>query len=312
MNTPTVEILLAVYNGELFLPRQLASIAAQTYQDWVILARDDGSTDKSLAILNEFAVRYPGKIIIIPAEKNLGVIGNFDALINSSTAPYLSFCDQDDIWDPDKLENSLNVMHEMEKGLPAEYPLLVHSDLRLVDDHNRLIHPSYWNYTRIYPKSTTGLNRLLTQNVVTGCSMLCNRALALLASPLPPECLMHDWWIALVAAGMGKIAVIDKQTISYRQHTTNALGAIKFGTAEHIRLAMQRMEELSQKKLNQARVFQNRYTHLLSVNDQAVINAYLGLNSMGFLRSRWNILKYGLRKQGILRQMAVLAFAKQP
>ncbi|MFA6917103.1 MAG: glycosyltransferase family 2 protein [Parachlamydiales bacterium] len=312
MSQPSIEILLAVYNGGLFLPRQLASIAAQTYPNWTILARDDGSTDDSMAILEEFAIRHPGKMKIIRSNKNLGVIGNFDALIQASSAPYLSFCDQDDIWDFDKLEISLQKMQEMEKGLPKEIPLLVHSDLRLADDHNRLIHPSYWNFTRIFPSKTTTLNRLLAQNVVTGCAMFCNRALVMQASPLPKEALMHDWWIALVAAGIGKIGVIDKQTLSYRQHENNTLGAIKFGTMEHIRASMDRIKELSEKKQLQAKTFKQRYYNLLNPKDQEVLDIYLSLNTMGFIRSRWNILRHGLWKQGLLRQLAALAYVKQP
>lgn len=312
MDSPAVDILLAVYNGSAYLSRQLASIAAQTHQNWTILARDDGSTDNSVEILRTFAKEHPGKLKLIPTEKNVGVVGNFGALMQASTAPYASFCDQDDVWDPRKLEICLELMQAMEKGLPKEYPLLVHTDLRLVDEEEKLIAPSFWKFTRLYPARTKTLNRLLAQNVVTGCTLFCNRALLLLSLPIPTQALMHDWWIALVAAGMGKIGFIEQQTISYRQHGKNTLGAVKFGSWAHLRRAWERFHEMSAKKRAQAEVFRLKYATLLDEQDRQVVLAYASLSSMGFFRSRWNALRYGFFKQGLLRNIAAFVLLKQP
>ncbi len=307
-----IDILLATYNGEKYLPEQLQSIERQSYPNWRLIARDDCSKDTTSLILQDFAKRHPNKVLLLPTTQNLGVVGNFSAAMEASTAPYAALCDQDDVWDCDKLSIMLTAIQELEKQHSAETPLLVHSDLRLVTSDLKPIASSFWRYTHLYPQETTTLNRLLAQNVVTGCALLCNRALLQFATPLPRETLMHDWWLALTASALGKIGVIDRQTLNYRQHGKNTLGAIKFCSPTHIRLALKRIFDLSSKKNLQAKVFLDRFSKQLSLDSRATLQTYLALKQMPAWKSRWVAWSNGFHKQGFLRQLCAFFLLKQP
>ena len=112
----TIDILLATYNGETFLDEQLDSIAAQAHGDWRLIARDDGSSDRTPEILEAFRMRHPGKVVVLEdGDGNLGLVQNFSRLMAHSDAPYAAFCDQDDVWMPEKLALSLAKMRELEQ-----------------------------------------------------------------------------------------------------------------------------------------------------------------------------------------------------
>lgn len=222
----TIDILLATYNGAAYLDEQLASIEAQTYSNWRLFARDDGSTDRTPEILAAFQARHPEKVTIVRDEDgNVGLVRNFSRLMEVSTAPYAAFCDQDDVWLPEKLSVSLERMRELEAEHGADKPLLVFTDLTVVDEGLKVIHPSFWRYQSLKPERCNELNRLLLQNVVTGCTTLMSRSLVEKAVPIPKSAVVHDWWVALVSAGFGRAASVPRSTVLYRQHAKNLIGA---------------------------------------------------------------------------------------
>ena len=217
-----IEVLLATFNGARFLPRQLDSILAQTHPPTTILARDDGSTDATPQILADYAARHPTRIAILETlNPNPGAKGNFLTLLQHSTAPYVAFADQDDVWLPEKLARQLTAL----QTLPAAKPALCFSDLRIVDQNLCTLHPSFWQHERHNPAAAVHLNRLLLQNVVVGCTALLNRSLATLACHMPPEAHMHDWWTALLACAFGRSTWLAEPTVLYRQHSANVFGA---------------------------------------------------------------------------------------
>ena len=221
-----IDILLATYNGAAFLSEQLDSIEAQTHENWRLIARDDGSADDTLKILEAFRVRHPGKVVVVrDGDGNLGVGTNFSRLMERSDAPYAAFCDQDDVWIPEKLEISLAKMRELEQEHGAELPLLVFTNLTVVDEDLSVIHPSFWKYANLRPQRCNALNRLLLQNVVTGCTTLMNRPLVRKSVPIPEQAVVHDWWVALVVALFGTAGYIAQPTVLYRQHPQNLIGA---------------------------------------------------------------------------------------
>jgi len=192
-----IDILLATYNGAAFLEAQLESVVAQTHGDWRLIARDDGSTDRTPEILSAFQARHPGKVeILADGDGNLGLVRNFSRLLEHSDAPYAAFCDQDDVWIPEKLELSLAKMRELEREHGGDVPLLVFTDLEVVDEGLRVIDSSFWKYQKLDPKGGRCFSRLLVMNVVTGCSALANRSLARIAAPVPSQARVHDWWMA--------------------------------------------------------------------------------------------------------------------
>lgn len=228
MTTAAIEVVLPSFNGALFLEEQLQSIHAQTLRPLRVLLRDDGSSDGTLQLLDRMQQRYGSWLQLLPADGNLGCTANVNALLEASEAPYVALADQDDIWLPHKLEASLAELQLLEQRLSPQTPLLVHSDLQLADAHGRPLPKRYWQTQRLDP-TRTGLRDLLLTNVVTGCTVLANRALLREALPIPPEALMHDWWLALIAAARGAIGVLPEPTLLYRQHSHNVLGASGLG-----------------------------------------------------------------------------------
>ena len=222
----TVDILLSAYNGGLYLPEQLRSLQAQTHRDWRLWVRDDGSTDNTRELV-ESASADDERIWLLPdTGARRGAKGGFSWLLEriSDDARYIMFCDQDDVWLSGKIEKTLDAMRAAEADQDPNCPILVHSDLHVADAQLALIADSLWRYQGISPKAT-GLDALCIRNVVTGCTAMINRPLRDRAVPIPAEAIMHDWWLALVASGLGRIVHLPTPTLLYRQHRTNTVGA---------------------------------------------------------------------------------------
>ena len=225
---PWVDVLLASYNGMRYLPQQLQSLQEQTLPRFRLLVSDDGSQDGTQALLQQWAQRLGPRMRVLhnPAPGR-GVARHFEFLMQTSladaAAPYIAFCDQDDVWQPDKLQRLLARLQQLEQQQGADRPCLVHCDLAVVDAALAPIHPSFVRHQHFDPAH--GSDRaLLSINQVTGCAMLINRALLQQALPLPDAAVMHDWWCALLAAGGGR-AFVDAPLVLYRQHGANQLGA---------------------------------------------------------------------------------------
>lgn len=224
-----VEILLATYNGERYIREQLDSILNQDYTDWIIRACDDASTDGTYEILLEYKERFPNKFIVEKRQTGFGSAKlNFAHLIKESVCDYVMCCDQDDVWLTNKISLTLQVMKENEE---AGLPVLVHTDLKVVDAKLQVLSDSFFVHSN-YNKNPL-YKDLLIQNHVTGCTMMMNRALVDLMNLQNnyEDILMHDWLAAIVAAGVGKVVFVDWPTMLYRQHEVNSVGAKKYGFA---------------------------------------------------------------------------------
>ena len=307
-----IDILLATYNGARYLHRQIDSLLAQTYTDWRLLVSDDDSQDATPAIIADYIRKYPSKIALAPSSgQRGGAAANFSWLLSQAGAAYIMFCDQDDVWLPEKIAVTLAQLKEMENNYGKNVPLLVHTDLQVVDHQLQIMAESFWRYQNLCPKCGKHLGRLLVQNAVTGCTMMINRSLKNLALPVPANVLMHDWWLALVAAALGQISYLRHPTILYRQHSSNDTGARAwncsyvwkklcrpFDTTEfrrHLTLTQQ-----------QARCLWNRYEQRMSAKNRAVLQAYIQLPAKNFLARRIAICRYGLWKMGTVRNIAML------
>lgn len=222
---PQVQVLLATYNGGRFLREQIESILSQTYENIHIVARDDGSSDETPAILEEYARRFPLRFKLLqPDSANRGVVANFVCLMKAVTANHICFADQDDVWLPNKIETSYQAMTHLQERSHPGTPLLVFSDLVVVDDNLELLYSSFWSCMGIDPERVHRINRLLGRGVVTGCTMMINRKLLERSTPIPEGVCLHDRWIALVACAMGKADFIREPLVRYRQHSSNAVG----------------------------------------------------------------------------------------
>jgi hypothetical protein len=139
-------------------------------------------------------------------------------------ADYIMFADQDDIWKPDKIEISLNKIMDMEKKNPG-MPLMVHTDLGVVDEKLNVISRSFWEFNGIDVKSENNLSKLIYRNVATGCTMIFNRKAKDISLPFPEELRIHDWWMNMQVAAKGKVEHVAVQSVLYRQHESNIISA---------------------------------------------------------------------------------------
>ena len=219
---PKVQILLATYNGEFFLREQLDSILNQEYELWELLIHDDGSIDDTVQILNEYEKNYPKKIKLLNDQKIFSSASkNFMHLIEnrSKEANLYCFCDQDDIWHKSKLRFIIERYISKE----GEEPLLIHSDLSLIDEKGELLEKSH-NKLINYQKNFITKNTSYYYNPVPGCAMTINSALADKIS-YSKYMVMHDWWILLSAMQENTtVLYIDLPLVAYRQHSGNVLG----------------------------------------------------------------------------------------
>ena len=282
----SVVVLLPVYNGARYLRPQIESILQQSHAPVFILCRDDGSTDASLGILQALQQQWPSHMRVVDdGAGNLGPSGNFSHLMQlaqtftppghmTSETRYVALSDQDDLWHPDKLERCLREMQRLEHEHPG-LPALVHSDLRVIAEDGEEIAPSMARYQGLQTQHA-GFAAQLLSSTLTGCTCLMNQAMLTQALPIPPQAIMHDWWLSLVASAIGSRHYIDEALIDYRQHAANAIGAKAQAKPAKLqgllwRLFDQRHREIFQLNARQAKAFLQRYSPKLSGRQRLVL-----------------------------------------
>ncbi len=305
MSNYNVDILTAVCNGENFLEKQLDSVLSQNYDNFRIIICDDNSADNSRQIIENFKKRSPDKIKVIFNEKNMGAKENFFKLLSLSTAEYIMFCDQDDIWDNNKIRLTLDHMKKHENGRPT----LVHTDMSVIDENGATLAPSFTKMQKI-DVTKTALNELLVQNTVTGCTMMINRKLAdIVKYPVCPT--LHDWWIALTACLFGQIFFLPEQTMQYRRHSHNIRGAKNMSSLGYIlSRAADKTDAVNMLKLGyiQSAELAKLYAPFLSDSQSEILNAYGKCVDENKLKRLMTIKKYGIWKQGIVRKVGQILF----
>ncbi|RTZ43158.1 glycosyltransferase family 2 protein [Candidimonas sp. SYP-B2681] len=233
MNDPLVEILMATYNGEAHIAEQLDSLIAQSYANWKVLVHDDGSTDATVRIVAAYASRYPERIIVLDdGHRCGGAKSNFAHLMAMSSADYIFFCDQDDVWLSSKVADSVKTILAAEAVHRRETPLAVFTDLTVVDAKLNVLADSMWEFQRIKPELADSVNTLAVRNCMTGCTMLMNRAAVGACLPIPAYAVMHDWWCGLkILQARGRLIAMKSPLVLYRQHGSNVVGARRWGPA---------------------------------------------------------------------------------
>lgn len=306
-----IAILMAVYNGEKYLSEQIDSILAQSESDWQLFINDDCSSDSSYEIALKYAKEHPERIIVSRNGSPSGsACANFMGMLGRTDAEYAMFCDQDDVWLPNKIKLTLQKMKELEKSF-GNTPLLVHTELSVTDSELSITASSFTRFQGLKPRYNS-LNRLLCQNNVTGCTVMMNRVLIELVRNAPADkMLMHDWWIALAAAAFGHIGFVDESLIKYRQHGSNQLGAVNNRSLKGIAgfiAKSGRAKERINATYNQARSFYSFYKDILSPESSAVINAYIDIPSHPKLSRTALLVKNKFLKQNFMSAAGQLIF----
>jgi len=313
---PTVHVICPIYNGRVFLPSFLDSLQAQTHAQWVLWVRDDGSSDDSGAIVRSYADR-DGRIRVLDHDgERRGAAQAFRWLWDRipGAADYVMFADQDDVWLPEKITRTLEAMRTAEAE--RDGAVLVHTDLVVVDAALREIAPSFWQFAGIDVHSTS-LSRVVVRNMVTGNTAMINRALRECTGSISSDAVMHDWWVACVAAAFGRVVALPYASVLYRQHGANTIGVRR--SAAHAS-----WRELPAESLNafarsakvradiaiaarQAMAFVSAYGAALPERDRIFLHEYARMPSQGFLRRKWDVVRMQLLPgNGLLRNVGLL------
>ena len=195
-----IAILMATYNGEEYIKQQIDSLLNQTVQNWNLYVRDDGSKDKTVALIKGYEKKYSNIHLIEDDLGSLGVRDQFLHLMNIIDADYYMFCDQDDEWFPNKIELTMTRMKELEKENPDK-AILVGSDCSMCGPDLEVVNQSCWDHLRIDPDKFLSYQGICVYPFVTGASMILNKKvkdiLPELPAGLPKNRPMYDWWVLI-------------------------------------------------------------------------------------------------------------------
>ncbi len=306
-----VDILLATYNGESFLKQQLDSLLNQSYPYIRILIRDDGSSDSTRQIIEHYQQQFPDKIRFINDDLgNIGVTQNFSTLMQQSTADYICFCDQDDIWFEHKIEVSLKAIQQLENG-NQQLPCLVYSDMQVINEQNELLYESMWKVHQTHSTYFT-FNRLLIYNIPFGCTILFNRALLSMAKPIATNAIFHDHWLALITVVFGRFKAIPQCLMKLRNHANNTSYRIKTSFLQRMQRKIKNAVTKTQHaywlnlRIAQAKDFKNRFQTKLQANELETLDAFISIESTTGFRKKWVYVKNGFFKPNFWQTLKMI------
>lgn len=282
MDNPTIDIVIATYNGKDYLPIQLLSIIGQTYKNWRVLIHDDGSSDGTQNIIKEFCrqderIKWidDGEIFHSPAK-------NFMHLLKFTSAPFICFCDQDDIW----IENKLSVLLAHATKTPT--PSAIISSGYLFQTETNCI-------TGLINYSINNLKELLFVNGgVHGSRCMINYSMKEKMLEYVGPLNMHDHLMTQIACSFGEIKYIDIPLFFYRQHSSNVTGNV---TTSRIKRLIEGFSSLKDKFLISREVYQcnstffSNFKDQLSPSDQKLIQEYLNIQNKTYLGRLLLIIK---------------------
>jgi len=290
---PLVSIALCTYNGAEYVAEQLDSLVNQTYQNIEIIVVDDCSTDSTFTILDDYASRYP-QFKIYKNEKNLGFTRNFERAVKLCNSELIALCDQDDIWDPQKIElqviaikDNIFIYHDSE---------FIYKDGVAV---NRKMSDLFNFYRGGRPEA------FLFFNCVSGHTILMKKTLIEAALPLKGE--FHDWWLGYVATNIGKIDFIPQCLVKYRQHDNSETNILKIerekdnykmSSLQNYKRTLNRLKYFRSFKGNKNQAF---ITQIYNAYKQHA-DSYLSFELGTILFKNWKTIFY-MSKKPILSKM---------
>lgn len=275
---PSLSVALASHNGAPFIEAQLRSIFAQSVRPVEIVMSDDASTDETVSVAEAvFAenAHLGVRTTIIRNAEPLGVRENFEQAMRACSGDVISLCDQDDVWHPIRVER----VTARFRGAPEL--LLLHSDARLVDADGEPLGHTLFEALGVRASDIEaihgqrGFSALMRRNLVTGATVAFRRGLLARALPVPAPW-MHDEWLAVIAAAVGRIDVIEVPLIDYRQHSGNEIGVRKLNLRGKIRRIVEPRGDRNAYLADRSRVLLARLNQLGEIVPDTVITAAEG------------------------------------
>lgn len=308
-NELEVAILLSTFNGGKYLNELLDSLISQNYKKTKIYIRDDGSTDETLEVIGTF---LSDDVVLLSDDLgNIKTARSFFQLLSVARADIYMFCDQDDIWLPDKVRSAVEAIARH----GATMPLLYHTDLVLVDNELNKIANSFNLHEGIRMPAAHRLTHLIVQNCVVGCTAAITDKLVevsrLRSIDLPQESIaMHDWWLALCGRCFGEIVFSTHSFILYRQHENNVSGVTKTSFLKKILLqfsvaGLSRINKYKNKVATQAAAFDKFYSGAISEECSRDLRAVASLNQGTGLRGVLFCLRRGIRLQNLYMNISI-------
>ena len=289
----TVDILLSVYNGEEFLQELLDSLILQTCNSWRLIINNDASTDNSLNIIKTFKEQNSNKVFLLDNNSNInsGPALSYAKLLSASNSKYIMFCDQDDVWLPEKIEKMLNTMKKLEKKHSSNSNLLVYSDMKICSENLKIISDSFYKHNKGLSTQTT-LKNILFNNNIAGCCMLINKNLKDFSLPMDDNIIMHDWWINLCVNISGHSQFIPEQLLLYRQHENNYYGAPNNKNMFLKYFKISQYKKNLKKMINQLKKLNERYKKYMQDEDITIISQLAHMSDKNFFMRKYLIYKY--------------------
>lgn len=296
-----VAILLCTHQGERFLPRQLDSVAAQSHTDWRIRVSDDHSTDGTLDVLENYRKKWGEERISWVRGPGRGFVANFLTLACTPEikSEYYAFCDQDDLWDPDKLEVALAWVTSIPPHIPAVYG----ARTRLIDEDGRVV-----GLSPLFPRPMSFANAIV-QSVAGGNTMVFNHAARtlLMEAGADLDIQTHDWWLYILATGCGGVFHYDPvPKVGYRQHRKNIVGSNigwmpRFRRA--YRLLIGRFRRMNDRNFAALR----RVRHRMSPEGLALLEQFDRARNASFFPRVIGIWKSGIYLQTTIGNLGLIA-----
>lgn len=307
-----IELLLATWNSAEYLEPLIASLQAQTVQDFHLVISDDCSTDDTVAMLKRHLHSFRNPVELRLRDTPSGsAAANFKSLMQQSRGDFVFLCDGDDIWHPRKLEVFLAAARRHEARLGRDVPLFLFSDADVIDGAGKVTHESYWAFKNTDGMQCRELPRLLLYGPALGCASMMNAALVRRASDVPLGRIAgHDWWIALVAASLGVVDAVPDQTVSYRIHGKNNSHPREVSLRAFSRMSAP-VHEVRRRlavRMRQAEPLLEQFSADLTPERKRVIERFIAIRDRSFLRRRIDLVRYGYRYPDTLRNAAVLLF----
>lgn len=284
-----ITVLMLVYGEERYTEQQLDSVLAQTIPDLQIMILDQGSEDSTRKLLKQYEKWYPNQIDLKykaqegthqdRGDKVPATARNFFWLLSQAEGDYILLMDQDDVWKNHKVRTLLRRMKALEKKYGKAHPILVHSDMEVVDEDLDVISYSFFKYQRCNPKRTA-FSEILAENPVTGGAVMINQALANLVDRVPGCCFMYNWWIALAASCFGTISCVREPLYQHRLYTDDTSRIDEVYGFKNMRKGIDRRsatEDNYRKIFAQAASFGAMYKDKMTKEQRYTLQAFLKL-----------------------------------